>query len=94
MTLVERLKEVKKRLGLASEIKSLRPEDWQAVLVSVIRDCQRDGAEAEREACAKISDDEARQWDKDGLGECAALAIGEKIRARGEKAGWPEKIPK
>lgn len=38
--------------------------------------------EAEREQCAKIARDEARQWGKNRARQGAALAVEEKIRAR------------
>ncbi len=53
MTLVERLADVKKRLDTAACIEGLRPEDAQQIIIQIIRDCQRDGAEEEREACRK-----------------------------------------
>lgn len=102
MTVKERLSDVQRRLSYAYEIKNLRPEDWQAILVSIIRDCQRDGAEREREACAKVADEQAQleaslanEAKLEGkelsgvghtFGETAAWAIGRKIRARKDAA--------
>lgn len=98
MTLTERLNDVQKRLSYAYEIKTLKPEDWQAVLISIIRDCQRDGAEGERKACAKVADAQAqleaslareaklesKQLSEVGhaFGETVAWTVGRKIRAR------------
>lgn len=99
MTLVERLADIRKRLDFLATIKG-RPEDYQAVLVAIIRDCHQDGADVEREACARIASDEAqRLWklateeedaDRDRKyhtvgGSRAAKLVEALIRARSKK---------
>lgn len=87
MTLTERLKDVRKRLDYMGEMKNLGPQDYQAILVSIIRDCQRDGAEAEREACAQICEEgigTANIVKAEGIISIASVmkTLAEKIRAR------------
>lgn len=94
MKLTERLKDIQKRLSYVAEMKNARPEDYQAVLVAIIRDCQRDGAEFERQACAKIANEEtaipgehpASEDFGTGYRECASY-VEYRIRARGGKKG-------
>ena len=64
MTLTERLKDVRKRLDFVSEIKNLSPEDYQAVLVSIIRNARCDGVEDEREACANTARSAKEECDR------------------------------
>ena len=79
MTLDERVKDVQKRLDFATGI-NLRPEEWHVLLVSIVKDARQDGAEEERETCAKIAEDGKEFKPRDHRYEAELIAS--QIRAR------------
>jgi len=60
MTLVQRLKQSQKMLDHVGAMNNLRPEDYEQVLIAIIRAARNDGIEEERKRCIDHTDSVAR----------------------------------